>query len=90
MNWSHDLSLFLILAFLAAVFAVFVWFASQLLKAFKRESGANTQALEKTRELLETGKITSQEFETFKRGLENSQLLRAACQIKLEGVVTRV
>jgi uncharacterized membrane protein len=72
MNWSHDLNLFLILAFLVAVFAIFVWFASQLLKGFKRERGANTQALEKTRELLETGKITSQEFETIKRGLENS------------------
>ena len=31
-----------------------------------------TQALEKSRELLATGKITTQEFETIKRGLENS------------------
>jgi uncharacterized membrane protein len=72
MNWSHDLSLILVLTFLVAVFAVFVWFASQLLKGLNRERGASTQALEKTRELLETGKITSQEFETIKRGLENS------------------
>lgn len=72
MNWSQNLNLFLMLAFLVAVFAAFVWFASQLLKGFNRERGAITQALEKSRELLETGKITSQEFETIKRGLENS------------------
>ena len=60
------------LAFLVAVFAGFVWFASQLLKGFKRDRGAFQQALEKTRELLNTGKITVQEFETIKRGLENS------------------
>ena len=62
----------LMLAFLVAVFAVFVWFASQLLKGFKRERGAIQQALEKSRELLTTGKITPQEFETIKRGLEQS------------------
>lgn len=72
MNWPHDLNLFLMLAFLLAVFAIFVWFASRLLKGFKRERGAITQALEKTRELLDTGKITTQEFETITRGLENS------------------
>jgi uncharacterized membrane protein len=72
MNWSHDLNLFLVLTFLVAVFAIFVWFASQLLKGFKHERGAITQALEKNRELLANGKITTQEFETIKRGLENS------------------
>jgi uncharacterized membrane protein len=72
MNWSNDLGLFLMLAFLVAVFAIFVWFASQVLKGFKRERGAITQALEKNRELFANGKITTQEFETIKRGLENS------------------
>jgi uncharacterized membrane protein len=72
MNWPHDQNLLLMLTFLVAVFAIFVWFASQLLRGFKRERGAITQALEKSRELLETGKITSREFETIKRGLENS------------------
>jgi uncharacterized membrane protein len=67
-----NFDLFLMMAFLVAVFATFVWFASQLLKGFKRERGAIQQALEKSRELLATGKITSQEFETIKRGLENS------------------
>lgn len=62
----------LMLAFLGAVFAAFVWFASQLLQGFKREHGAIQQAREKSRELLATGKITTQEFETIKRGLENS------------------
>ena len=50
------------LAFLLAIFAVLVWFAGQLFKGSKRERGAITQALEKSRELLATGKITSQEF----------------------------
>ena len=72
MNLSNDLGLFLMLTFLLVVFAVFVWFASRLLKGFKREGGAITQALEKTRELLDSGKITAQVFETIKRGLENS------------------
>lgn len=72
MNWPHGLDLLLMLAFLVAVFASFVWFAVQLLKGSKRERGAITQALEKSRELLATGKISSQEFETIKRGLENS------------------
>ena len=63
MNWSHDFSLFLMLTFLVAVFAAFVWFASQLLKGFKRERGSITQALEKNRELLETGKIITRGFE---------------------------
>ena len=67
-----NFDLLLMMAFLVAVFAAFVWFASQLLKGFKRERGSITQALEKSRELLATGKITSQEFETIKRGLENS------------------
>ena len=72
MNWPHGLDLLLMLAFLVAVFATFVWFAIQLLRGFKRERGAIAQALEKARELLETGKISTQEFETIKRGLENS------------------
>lgn len=63
---------FLMLAFLVAVFAIFVWFTSQLLKGFKRERGAITQALEKNHELFANGKITTQEFETIKYGLENS------------------
>ena len=67
-----NFDLLLMLAFLVAVFAAFVWFASQLLKGFKRDRGAFQQALEKSRELLATGKITPQEFETLKRGLENS------------------
>ena len=71
MNWSHDLGLFLMLTFLVAVFAIFVWFASRLLKGSRRERGAITQALETARELPETGKITTQEFETIKRGLES-------------------
>jgi len=72
MNWSQNLDLFLMLAFLVSVFAIFVWFASRLLRGFKRERGTIKQALEKIHELLETGKITSQEFETLKWGLENS------------------
>ena len=72
MSWPHDLNLVLMLTFLVAVFAIFVWFASQLLKSSRRERGASTQALEKTRELLATGKITTQDFETIRRGLENS------------------
>ena len=72
MNWSHDFSLFLMLTFLVAVFAIFVWFASRLPKGSRRERGASMQALETARELLEAGKITAQEFETLKRGLENS------------------
>jgi cell division protein FtsB len=72
MNWSNNFGLFLMLAFLVAVFAIFFWFASQLLKGFKRERGAIRQALEKNRELPASKKITIQEFETIKRGLENS------------------
>lgn len=66
-----NLDLLLMLAFLVAVFAVFVWFATQLLKSSKRERGATKRALGQARELLETGKITSQEFETLQRGLES-------------------
>ena len=72
MSWPHGFDLLLILAFLVAVFAAFIWFAIQLLRGSKRERGANTLALEKSRELLAAGKITSQEFETIKRGLEPS------------------
>ena len=72
MIWPHGLDLLLMLAFLVAVFATFVWFAIQLLRGSKRERSAIAQALEKARELLEMGKISTQEFETIKRGLETS------------------
>ena len=71
MNWSHDFSLFLMLAFLLAVFAIFVWFTSRLLRSSRRERGATVEALETVRGLLEAGKITTRKFETIKRGLGN-------------------
>lgn len=66
-----NVDLLLMLAFLVAVFAVFVWFATQLLKSSRRERGASKRALEQAHELLETGKISAQEFETLQRGLES-------------------
>ena len=67
-----NFDLWIMLAFLLTVLAAFLWFASQLLRGSKRERGAIAQALVKARELLETGKISTQEFETIKRGLETS------------------
>jgi cell division protein FtsB len=71
-NGSNDLGLFLMLVFLVAVFGIFVWFGAQILKVPKRERSSIVHALEKNRKLLATNKITSEEFETIKRGLENS------------------
>jgi|GEM_PF-2542520 len=70
MYGSNVIDLFLTLTFLVTVFAIFGWFASQPLKGSKRERGAFAHAHEKNRELLETGKITRQEFGNLKRGLE--------------------
>jgi uncharacterized membrane protein len=72
MNGSNDLGLFLMLVFLVIIFAIFVWFGAQVLQGSKRERNAIAHALEKNRELLATNKISSEEFETIKRGLENS------------------
>ena len=72
MNGSNELGLFLMLAFLVAIFGIFVWFGAQVLKGAKRERSAIVHALKKSRELLATNKITREDFETIKRGLENS------------------
>jgi uncharacterized membrane protein len=58
-----DLGIIVMLAFLFAVLAL-------MIKRFRQHRNQISRALDKNRELLSSGKITQEEFETLKRGLE--------------------
>jgi uncharacterized membrane protein len=58
-----DLGVIVMLAFLFAVLAL-------AMKRFRRHRHQVSRALDKNRELLSSGKITQEEFETLKHGLE--------------------
>ena len=59
----NDFGIIVMLAFLFAVLAL-------MMKRFRQHRNQVSQALDKNRELLSSGKITQEEFETLKRGLE--------------------
>lgn len=58
-----NLGVIAMIAFLSAILALGM-------KRFRRHDNEVSQALEKNRELLSSGRITQEEFETLKRGLE--------------------
>jgi uncharacterized membrane protein len=58
-----DLGVIVMLAFLFAVLAL-------MMKRFRQHRHQVARALDKNRELLSSGKITQEEFETLKHGLK--------------------
>jgi uncharacterized membrane protein len=58
-----DLGIIVMLALLFAVLAL-------MIKRFRQHRNQVSRALDKNRELFSSGKITQEEFETLKRGLE--------------------
>jgi uncharacterized membrane protein len=59
----NDLGVIVLLAVSFAVLAL-------MMKRFRQHRNQVSRALDKNRELLSSGKITQEEFETLKRGLE--------------------
>jgi uncharacterized membrane protein len=60
---AGDLGVIVMLTFLFSVLAL-------MMKRFRRHRNQVSRALDKNRELFSSGKITQEEFETLKRGLE--------------------
>jgi uncharacterized membrane protein len=58
-----DLGIIVMLAFLFAVLAL-------MMKRFRQHRNQVSRALDKNRELLSSGKITREEFETLRHGLK--------------------